>query len=324
MRRQANWPLKPACSAIWPIGLRCADQRYILDVITIACAADSVPIALSDASPAIRSHARRRGLARALALALAGAGAGAGGGAARAVDVPAVAAAADLEFALVELARRFQADTGHVVRLTFGSSGNFAQQIAHGAPFELFLSADEQYVLRLADQGHARDRGALYAIGRLALFGPHGSPLEVDSQLEGLARALAEGRIRRFAIANPEHAPYGRAARAALQHAGLWSRIAPHLVLGENAAQAAQFAASGSSQGGIVPLSLSKAPAMAALGRFATIPADWHASEPLRQRMVLTRRAGPVAAAFFDYLQQPAARALLLRHGFALAGEAAP
>src|SRR5690606_24279723 len=119
-------------------------------------------------------------------------------------------------------------------------------------------------------------------------------------------------------------APYGRAARAALQHAGLWSRIAPHLVLGENAAQAAQFAASGSSQGGILPLSLSKAPAVAALGAFATIPAEWHASEPLRQRVVVPRRAGRVARSFFEYLQQPAARAIFAQYGFALPGEAAP
>ncbi|MEZ5602839.1 MAG: molybdate ABC transporter substrate-binding protein [Burkholderiaceae bacterium] len=136
-----------------------------------------------------------------------------------------------------------------------------------------------------------------------------------------MRRALDAGDIRRFAIANPEHAPYGRAARAVLRHAGLWSRIEPLLVLGENASQALQFAASGSSQGGIVPLSLSKAPPVAALGRFATIPADWHAGEPLRQRMVLTRHAGAAARAFYDYLQGPAARAILARYGFALPGE---
>lgn len=261
--------------------------------------------------------ARRRVLLGAAALAASGAWRGA----ARAADVPAIAAAADLKFALAEIAPRFRAESGHALKLSFGSSGSFTQQIAQGAPFELFLSADEQYVFRLAEGGHAPDRGALYAIGRVTLFAPHGSPLRVDERLEGLEAALAEGRIRRFAIANPEHAPYGRAARAALRHAGLWSRIAPHLVLGENAAQAAQFAASGSSQGGIVPLSLSKAPPVAALGQFATIAADWHASEPLRQRMVLTRRAGAVARAFFEYLQQPAARAILVRYGFALPGE---
>lgn len=264
-------------------------------------------------------NARRRGVTRALALALAGAWRPL----ARADDLPAVAAAADLKFALGEIVPRFRADTGRSVKISFGSSGNFTQQIAQGAPFELFLSADEQYVFRLAGQGHTPDRGSLYAIGRVVLFAPRGSPLAVDSRLEGLEAALAEGRIRRFAIAHPAHAPYGRAARAALQYAGLWPRIEPHLVLGENAAQAAQFAASGSSQGGIIPLSLSRAPQVAALGSFATIAAEWHAGEPLRQRMVLTRRAGAVARAFFDYLQQPAARTILARYGFALPGEPA-
>ena len=116
----------------------------------------------------------------------------------------------------------------------------------------------------------------------------------------------------------------GRAARAALEHAGLWQAVEPLLALGENASQAMQFASSGSSQGGIVPLSLSKAAPVAALGRFALIPADWHVGEPLRQRMVLLRTAGEAARAFYAYLQTPAAREVLVRYGFALPGEAPP
>jgi molybdate transport system substrate-binding protein len=235
-----------------------------------------------------------------------------------AADVPPIAAAADLKFALAEIAERFQQQTGEKVRLSFGSSGNFTHQLEQGAPFQLFLSADEQFIFQLADKGLTRDRGVLYAIGRLVLFAPHGSPLRIDAGLEGLAAALAEGRVRRFAIANPEHAPYGRAARAALRHVGLWAAIEKRLVFGENAAQAMQFAASGSSQGGIVPLSLSKAPEIARLGTFTLIPAEWHAQEPLRQRMVLLKSAGTTARAFFDYLQQPAAREILMRHGFLL------
>jgi molybdate transport system substrate-binding protein len=240
----------------------------------------------------------------------------------RAEAPPTVAAAADLKFALAEIAERFRRDTGREVKLTFGSSGNFKTQIENGAPFELFLSADEHYVFQLADKGLTRDRGVLYAIGRVVLFAPHASPLEVDGELKGLREALAAGHIRRFAIANPEHAPYGRAARAALRHAGLWPAIEAKLVLGENASQATQFAASGSSQGGIVPLSLSKAPEVARLGRFAEIPAEWHAGEPLRQRMALAARAGETAAAFYRYLQQPAAREIFVRYGFVLPGEA--
>lgn len=239
----------------------------------------------------------------------------------RAQDVPPIAAAADLKFALAEIARTFEKDTGRKLRLSFGSSGNFTHQLEQGAPFELFLSADENYIFRLAEKGIAADRGVLYAVGRVVMFAPHGSTLQVDAQLADLKTALGDGRLKRFAIANPDHAPYGRAARAALQQAGLWATIQPKLVLGENASQATQFAAAGSSQGGIVPLSLSKAPEIARLGRFALIPAEWHAGEPLRQRMALTKKAGETARAFYAYLQQPTARAVFVRHGFELPDE---
>jgi molybdate transport system substrate-binding protein len=239
-------------------------------------------------------------------------------------DAGRVAAASDLRFALTEVAERFQADTGKTVKVSFGSSGTFTHQIEQGAPFELFLSADEGYVFRLADAGLTLDRGVLYGIGRLVVFAPHGSPLVVDGTLEGLRGALAEGKIKRFAIANPEHAPYGRAARDALMHAGLWDAVSRQLVIGENASQAMQFAASGSSQGGIVPLSLSKAAEVEVLGRFALIPAEAHAAEPLRQRMVLLRNAGDGARAFHAYLQTAPARALLARYGFVLPGDQAP
>lgn len=242
-----------------------------------------------------------------------------------AADVPAVAAAADLKFALAEIAQAFEKDTGRTLKLSFGSSGNFAHQIEQGAPFELFLSADENYIFRLADKGLINDRGTLYAVGRIVLFAPHGSSLKADDQLadplSDLRAALADGRLKRFAIANPDHAPYGRAAKAALEKAGVWDAIKPKLVQGENASQATQFAASGSSQGGIVPLSLSKAPEIARLGTFALIPAEWHAAEPLRQRMALTKKAGETARAFYAYLQQPAARAVFVRYGFVLPNE---
>lgn len=235
-----------------------------------------------------------------------------------AAEAPAVAAAADLKFALEPVAANFRRDTGRAVKLSFGSSGNFTVQIENGAPFELFLSADEAYVFRLAEQGLTRDRGTGYAVGRIVLFAPHGSPLDVDGGLADLGRTLADGRLRRFAIANPEHAPYGRAARAALIHAGIWDTVQPTLVLGENAAQATQFAASGASEGGIIPLSLSRAPEVERLGRFALIPSEWHEDEPLHQRMVLLRDAGPTAMAFYRYLQTPATRAVLARFGFSL------
>ena len=232
---------------------------------------------------------------------------------------PVIAGASDLQFALAEIARAFTAATGLEVRLSFGSSGNFARQIRQAAPFELFLSADEAFVFDLHRDGFTRDEGELYAVGRLVLIAPHGSPLAVDADLADLEAALADGRISRFAIANPDHAPYGRAAREALISRGLWDAVEPRLVLGENVSQAAQFATSGNAEGGIVAYSLALAPEVAARGEWALLPEDWH--EPLRQRMALMPHAGPTAEAFFAYVQEPAARAIFRRYGFLLPGE---
>lgn len=232
-----------------------------------------------------------------------------------------VAAAATLQYALEEIAEAFRAGTGETVQLTLGSSGNLARQIRQGAPFHVYLSADEDFVLDLANDGYTHGEGDLYAIGRIVIMAPHGSPLAPDENLEDLGRALEDGRITRFAIANPEHAPYGRRAEEALRHRGLWELLEPRLVYGENVAQAAQFATSGNAQGGIIAYSLALSPQLAARGSFALIPEDWH--EPLRQRMALLKDAGPGAERFYAYLQQEEARAILRRHGFLLPGEVA-
>lgn len=237
----------------------------------------------------------------------------------RAEPQPTVAAASDLRFALEALAARFTADSGRQLALTFGSSGQLRQQITQGAPFELYLSADEGYVFELARAGLTVDDGAAYAVGRIALFVPSGSPLVADATLADLRAALGDGRLQKFAIANPAHAPYGRAARQALEHAGLWQMLQPHLVLGENVAQAAQFAASGSAQAGIVAYPLLRSTTLASQGTHVLLPAEWHA--PLRQRMVLLKSAGDTARAFYAYLQTPPARALLREYGFGLPGE---
>lgn len=233
-------------------------------------------------------------------------------------SAPLVAAASDLKFALDEILATFRAGTGLDVRVTYGSSGNFARQIEQGAPFDLFLSADESYVERLAQRGLTRDRGAPYAVGRIVLYVPRGSPLAPDPELRGLAQRLADGSAGRIAIANPDHAPYGRAAEQALRRLGLWEAVAPRLVLGENVVQAAQFAGSGNAEGGIIAYSLALAPALRDRGTFVLLPESLHA--PLRQRMVLLRRASPAALRLYEYLQAPAARAVLVRYGFALPG----
>lgn len=229
---------------------------------------------------------------------------------------PTVAAASDLNFALTEIANQFTRERGQRVELVFGSSGNLTRQIRDGAPFELFLSADEAFVEELVAAGLTRDRGALYGVGRIALFAPTGSPLVPQEGFDGLARLLANGRVTRFAIANPEHAPYGRAAEAALRKRGIWSDLQPRLVLGENVSQAAQFATTGNAVGGIIAYSLALAPNLKDRGSFALIPDADH--PPLRQRMVLLKRAGPVVEQFYRYLQEPSARAVLERYGFTL------
>lgn len=229
---------------------------------------------------------------------------------------PIVAAASDLNFALTEVAEQFGRQQGQRVELVFGSSGLLARQVRDGAPFELFLSADEAFVEDLAAAGLTRDGGTLYAIGRIVLFAPTASPLVPSEGLDGLARLIASGRVTRFAIANPEHAPYGRAAEATLRKHGIWETLQPRLVLGDNVSQAAQFATTGNAVGGIIAYSLALAPNVRRRGTFTLISDADH--PPLRQRMVLLRRAGPVAERFYRYLQEPAARAILERYGFAL------
>jgi molybdate transport system substrate-binding protein len=234
-------------------------------------------------------------------------------------EIPTIAAAADLNAALPEIAALFTQQTGKSVNLIFGSSGAFTQQILNGAPFEVFLSADESYIDKLAAAGKLEDAGKLYATGRIGLFLPKGSTIQANGDLRGLGPAIRDGRLTKFAIANPDHAPYGRAAKEALTKAGLWDAIAPRLVLGENVAQATQFAISGSTQGGIIPLSLALTPAVQAAGAFALIPEDMHG--PLRQRAAVLKDAGPTAHAFFAFLQTSAARAIFKRYGFALPTE---
>ena len=231
-------------------------------------------------------------------------------------QTPVIAAAANVKYALDEIVDAFRRDTGLTVRVAYGSSGNLAQQIENGAPFELFLSADEATVERLASAGMTRDRGTVYATGRIVLFAPHGSPLKADAALADLKAALADGRLKRFAIANPEHAPYGRAAQQALERAGLWGSIRPRLVLGENVGQAMQFAAGGDAQGGLVPLALVTAPQIAASGTYSVLSDSMH--DPLRQRMVVLKPAGQTAEKFFAFLQGAAARATFVRHGYAV------
>jgi molybdate transport system substrate-binding protein len=262
---------------------------------------------------------RLEGPVRLKLLCIAAALLGLGATPARAQDVPVVAAAADLQFALTEVAQAFTKETKREVKLAFGSSGNFFRQIRQEAPFQMFLSADEQFVLDLAAKGMTEDDGTLYAVGRIVIIAPHGSSLKADGELADLKAALTDGRLKKFAIANPAHAPYGRRAEEALRHIGVWEEIKDRLVFGENVAQAAQFATSGAAQGGIIAYSLPLSPDVSKLASYALIPEEWH--QPLNQRMVLLKRAGETARSFYEFMRGPSARAIMRRYGFVLPGE---
>ena len=184
---------------------------------------------------------------------------------------PVVAAAANLSFALTESAGQFARERGTRVELVFGASGALTRQILDGAPFELFLSADEESPNRLAAAGLTRDGGVVYATGRLVVFSPTGSPLTVDERLEGLGRLLQSGGVTRFAIANPDVAPYGKAAEAVLRKRGLWEALRPRLVLGDTVAQAAQFATTGNAVGGLLAYSLVMGAGLGERGRHGAV-----------------------------------------------------
>lgn len=231
-------------------------------------------------------------------------------------SAPLIAAASDLRFALTDIAALFRSQTGESVKLSFGSSGNFARQIRQGAPFDIYFSADENYVLNLFQEGLTRDQGALYGIGRVVIIAPHNSNLSVDGGLDGLRTMLTTDRIKRFAIANPDHAPYGQRAEELLKYYGLWGEVTQHLIVGENISQAAQFATSTGAQGGIIAYSLALSPRISTLGSYSLIPQEAHSV--LRQRMVLLNNAGPVAEQFYTFVQRGDVRAIFRQYGFTL------
>lgn len=227
-----------------------------------------------------------------------------------------VAAAADLSVALQEVATNYEKQSGVRVRLSFGASGALTQQIQNGAPFDVFFSADMDYPRQLISAGLAeKDSLYRYAIGRLVLWVPKDSPLDVEHK--GID-VLLDPSVRKIAIANPQHAPYGRAAVAALQHLGLNEKLRDKLVIGENIAQAAQFVESGNAQAGFVALAHASAPSMQGKGKYWIVPGD--AYPPLDQGVVMIS-ASPHkqdARAFLEYLRGSDFAAVFKRFGFSV------
>ena len=230
-----------------------------------------------------------------------------------------VAAAADLKFAMDDLVLAFaKARPAIAVSVSYGSSGNFLSQISNGAPFDLFFSADIEYPRRLAEAGLAPTGSEfLYAVGRIVVWVPSASRVQVEQGV----KALTAPAVRRIAMANPRHAPYGRAAEAALRAVGVYEAVKDKLVLGENVAQTAQFVQSGAADAGIIALSLAIAPALVNEGRYFEVPLDAHPR--MEQGGIILGRARDleVARAFRDFVLGTHGRATLKRYGFFLPGE---
>ena len=223
-----------------------------------------------------------------------------------------VAAAADLNFALEQVTREFR--TGHPeveLKINYGSSGNFYTQLRNQAPFDVFLSADLEYPRKLASEGiGAADSVFVYAVGRIVVWVPAASPLDP-------ATALRDPSVRHVAVANPQHAPYGRAAEAALRSMGLYATVEKKLVLGENISQTLQFVESGAADVGIVALSLALAPSMRKAGRYWEIPITAY---PKMDQGGIILKPSQAASQFRAFLLDAAGRRVLKQFGFYLPG----
>jgi molybdate transport system substrate-binding protein len=224
-----------------------------------------------------------------------------------------VAAAADLQFAFQDVAARFEKQTSHPVKLTFGSSGNFFSQIQNGAPFDVYFSADIDYPKRLEAAGLA-EPGTLYeyATGKIVLWVLTGSKVDVSKGLQ----ALLDSNVSKIAIANPEHAPYGRAAVAAMKHENIYDKVSGKLVLGENISQTASLVVSGGADVGIIALSLAVAPSMKTKGQYAEIPTDEYPAIEQAAVILKASQHKDIAKQFMDYIKTPEIQTLLRGYGF--------
>jgi len=227
-----------------------------------------------------------------------------------------VAAAADLSSALKEVTESYEKKTGVKIKLSFGASGALTQQIKNGAPFDVFFSADMDYPRQIISTGDA-DSASLYqyAVGKLVLWVPSDSPLDVEHK--GM-KVLLDPSVKKISIANPQHAPYGRAAVAALKHDGLYDQVSDRLVLGENVSQAAQFVESGNAQVGFVALAHAIAPEIKSKGKYWIVPADSY--PPLAQGVVVIAHSQhkKEAMEFVEYIKSKECIELLRKYGFSV------
>lgn len=223
-----------------------------------------------------------------------------------------VAAASDLKFALDSIILVYQKlHTGKKVQVTYGSSGKFFEQIQYGAPFDIYFSADKSYPLQLKEKGFTVSEVKVYGIGRIAIWSR-----KLDPNLKKM-NSLSDTKIKKIAIANPEHAPYGERAMESMKYYRVYDMVKHRLVFGENISQAAQFVQLGAADIGIVALSLALSPNMKQRGgMFYLIPEESH--QRLEQGYVILKQAVNKKSAlqFYDFIASPTAIAILRYFGF--------
>src|ERR1700680_4577493 len=226
-----------------------------------------------------------------------------------------VAAAADLQFAMQDVAARFQKETGKAVKLIYGSSGNLFQQIPNGAPFDMFFSANLDYARRLEAAG-LTEPGSYYqyARGKIVIWVPKESKIDLSSGMQ----VLPDPSVKKIAIANPQHAPYGQAAVAAMQRENIYEKVEDKFVLGENIAETASFVVSGAADVGIVALSLALSPNMKDKGRYVEVPSGDY--PPIEQACVILKssRNKETAGQFLSFFKSGAIADVLKSYGFDL------
>jgi molybdate transport system substrate-binding protein len=223
-----------------------------------------------------------------------------------------IAAATNLRYVLPEIVQAFERQYGFKVSVSYAASGTLTTQISHGAPFNIFLSANPDYIKRLQQKGFADEKAFTFAYGQLALFSAHHAMFDVVKGIASIETALDKQMLKKVAIANPQHAPYGQAAKAELEKHDLWQAVQPHLLIAENASQATQFTLSSRSSVGFIPYTHALQPAVSKLGQYIKLDVA------LPQQAVIIKPKVEIADIFLQFLQKQEVNTILQKHGFVM------
>ena len=225
-----------------------------------------------------------------------------------------IASASSIREPLDKIVQLYKREHQVDINVSYGASGNLTHQILRGAPFQLFLSANAEFPIRIENAGYHLEPPLDYATGKLVLYANSRSNCDVENGVSGLSDQILQGSIKRIAIANPELAPYGIAARQALENANVWNNVNPYLAYGNSVAQAAQFALSGAADCAVISLSLALHAGLNTQGRYKIIDSGSHS--PISHQMILLKTAGHEAKSFYQFLQSPEVANIFMRHGF--------